>query len=483
MPYTLQYSNPAKSALIVADGTINNSTSLHLVGRNAAGYGQSIAENFLHSLENFASDTSPSNPIEGQLWYNTSYPTNKVLNVYNGTNWVPANGVYQQSDEPVTKKAGDIWVKTSTSKVYIWNSSAWILVGPEVTLGGKNGTYTTTLRDSLGDLSIDHSVVITYLNDEIISIVSREEFIPNPVIAGFTKIYPGLNVSTSSFNGTPAKVIGLASTALSLKLSGIVDPISADNFLRSDIPGTISGFLNINNNGGIRIGAIAQTVVLEKQANNNAVLSNRVSGSTIGISIVKDNAVNQIITVNGNTLRVGINNLSPTVALDVTGSGKFSGKLTVSSTDIDSVIVAGGATFTKTITTDGGITARQESAFNKKMVVGYVGSTGTAIEPGEPNAWDIGTAAKPFKTIYATSINNGSVTSSFVVTGMITAFGSNSNIPAGWLLCDGASHLRSSYANLFAVIGDAYGATSGNHFSAPTLASPGNPNIVYIIKY
>ena len=183
MPYTLQYSNPAKSALIVADGTINNSTSLHLVGRNAAGYGQSIAENFLHSLENFASDTSPSNPIEGQLWYNTSYPTNKVLNVYNGANWVPANGVYQQSDEPVTKKAGDIWVKTSTSKVYIWNSSAWILVGPEVTLGGKNGTYTTTLRDSLGDLSIDHSVVITYLNDEIISIVSREEFIPNPVIA------------------------------------------------------------------------------------------------------------------------------------------------------------------------------------------------------------------------------------------------------------------------------------------------------------
>jgi hypothetical protein len=97
MSYQIPYSNTLKGNLILEDETIDeNQTSLRFVGRNAAGYGEAIAFSFLRSLENFASDTSPSNPIEGQLWYNTSYPTNKVLNVYNGANWVPANGVYQQ---------------------------------------------------------------------------------------------------------------------------------------------------------------------------------------------------------------------------------------------------------------------------------------------------------------------------------------------------------------------------------------------------
>lgn len=39
--------------------------------------------------------------------------------------------------------------------------------------------------------------------------------------------------------------------------------------------------------------------------------------------------------------------------------------------------------------------------------------------------------------------------------------------PAGWLICNGASLLRSSYPLLFAVIGTSYGAVDGTHFSLP----------------
>jgi len=41
--------------------------------------------------------------------------------------------------------------------------------------------------------------------------------------------------------------------------------------------------------------------------------------------------------------------------------------------------------------------------------------------------------------------------------------------PGGWLLCDGASYLRSSYPNLFTAIGTTWGAVDGTHFNVPDL--------------
>lgn len=39
--------------------------------------------------------------------------------------------------------------------------------------------------------------------------------------------------------------------------------------------------------------------------------------------------------------------------------------------------------------------------------------------------------------------------------------------PAGWLLCNGASQLRSDYPDLFAAIGTTFGAVDGTHFTLP----------------
>jgi len=43
-------------------------------------------------------------------------------------------------------------------------------------------------------------------------------------------------------------------------------------------------------------------------------------------------------------------------------------------------------------------------------------------------------------------------------------------VPADWLLCNGASVLRSAYKDLFAAIGTAYGSADANHFNLPNLA-------------
>jgi microcystin-dependent protein len=53
-----------------------------------------------------------------------------------------------------------------------------------------------------------------------------------------------------------------------------------------------------------------------------------------------------------------------------------------------------------------------------------------------------------------------------VPVGTITAYG-GSTAPDGWLLCDGASVSRSTYASLYAVISTAYGSADVNSFNVP----------------
>jgi hypothetical protein len=74
------------TAIIVLDGTKDTtSTSLTLFGRLVQNYGDQTNENFVHLLENFALDSSPANPIKGQLWYDTNVNNIKA---YSGTNWI-----------------------------------------------------------------------------------------------------------------------------------------------------------------------------------------------------------------------------------------------------------------------------------------------------------------------------------------------------------------------------------------------------------
>ena len=82
MPYTIDYSDSGKSPIVVNDGTVDTSTSLSLIGKNYTNFGEVLNENQLHLLENFASGSAPSNPTEGQLWYDT---TNNKLMIYDGS--------------------------------------------------------------------------------------------------------------------------------------------------------------------------------------------------------------------------------------------------------------------------------------------------------------------------------------------------------------------------------------------------------------
>ena len=71
---------------VVGDGTVNTTaTDLALVGRAVTNYGDYQNENYVYLLENFANGTAPTQPILGQLWYDSS---SDIISAYNtGNTW------------------------------------------------------------------------------------------------------------------------------------------------------------------------------------------------------------------------------------------------------------------------------------------------------------------------------------------------------------------------------------------------------------
>jgi hypothetical protein len=111
----------------LADGTLDNTTGLTFVGRNYVGYGEFQQENFVRLLENFANDTRPENPLEGQLWYDT---TDQILKYYNGSTFKPISNTTAGASAPTNTVVGDAWWDSENNQFRVWNGTQWKVIGP-----------------------------------------------------------------------------------------------------------------------------------------------------------------------------------------------------------------------------------------------------------------------------------------------------------------------------------------------------------------
>ena len=148
MAYTVNKTNSSASPNLytVNNSVVNTETDISFIGKGYAGYGETVAENFLHLLENFSNTSAPTKPIIGQLWWDS---TNSRLKVHNGSAFVPAgsNAPYQ-SAAPSSMVAGDVWIDSDTDQLYLYTGSASVLVGPP-TAGTTNGFTFHTILDSV----------------------------------------------------------------------------------------------------------------------------------------------------------------------------------------------------------------------------------------------------------------------------------------------------------------------------------------------
>ena len=102
MAYVINLTN-GQQLTTVEDGTIDQSTTIKLVGKNYAGYGEIQNENFVHLMESFSSGNSPANPLSGQIWFDSSV---KKLKFYDGTKFRTTGGAEVATTQPVGLTTG-----------------------------------------------------------------------------------------------------------------------------------------------------------------------------------------------------------------------------------------------------------------------------------------------------------------------------------------------------------------------------------------
>ena len=397
MAYTIAYTDQAnKGTITVEDGTINTETTLKIPGRNTTAYGSAVAENFLHLLENFANNTEPDRPVEGQLWYDTSLG-NEQLKVYDGTQWVNAAGIKKATNEPDTvgSQIGDLWVDTDNQQLYLFSGSGWVLVGPQFSDGLQTGASPVQI------IAVDNATYTAIQIDvaaQPVAIIATESFTPKTTIAGFTTINPGINLSTRNITGDGApKFYGTAEKAETLIVGS--ENVAAAQFMRKDATNIALFPMNIQNNQGINYGVNGElNVGVEGQA---GIIQHNIEGSNIDLRVRNSGTTRTVIRVDSN-LRVGINNEAPDEALDVTGNIKSSGKITVNDTtesntfSTGSLIVKGGIGIAKNAYVGGNVN-----------VSGLV--TTTNVRPDSNNTRNLGESDIKWRNVYATTFTGNLV--------------------------------------------------------------------------
>lgn len=212
----------------IADGsTDSSSTTLKLLGRGVTNYGEIMAENLVWLTENFANNSQPGNPLDGQLWFDKS---DLKMKVRHSAAWNPINGITVSATTPVgTFVEGDLWWDQDDDQLYGWDDdgSSWVLIGPSVSTLDPNIALDAAmigidLDPGPGQLIIvivDGEVVAawsddtyntaTYINNNVSITIGGTSIPVNLPTAFPSGVLPGCNLNNATltagspvFNGT-----------------------------------------------------------------------------------------------------------------------------------------------------------------------------------------------------------------------------------------------------------------------------------------
>lgn len=360
MAYTINKTNGAVLTT-VADGTIDNTSDLTLVGKNYSGYGEILNENFVKLMENFASSSRPASPLAGQLWWDL---TNSLLKVYTGSGFKIISGSTASATQPTGATLGDLWFDTVNYQLRVYNGSSWTLIGPSFTAGtGVSGAVITTVLDNTG---ANHVIVQFYVNQIIVAIVSKDStFTPQAAIAGFATISPGIQLSSSVVGST---FVGTATNA------DLLDNLNSTQFIRSDQNASTSGTLTVLNNNGLSVGASSDLKFAISQS--DAIVTNQSVDGDIIFRVTKSSG-------------------GPTVVMSIDGATGFITATTPSANDNS----------TKICTT----------AYVDSSTTGFLKVDGTKRLTGSllPNAnvtVDLGSNSFRYSTVYCQNLNGQALT-------------------------------------------------------------------------
>jgi hypothetical protein len=378
MAYTINLTDGTVFATIT-DGTINTSSSMTLVGKNYAGYGEFLDENFIHLLESGSNTTAPAAPLTGQLWWDK---TNTLLKVYTGTVFKNIGSATASATQPASNVTGDLWYDTTNQQLKVYTGATFLVVGPGYTSAqGTSGAIPETILNSTGATRFITSL---YVNNTRVGVVyDGAQFVPEAaLLAAFPIIYPGITLSASV---SSAVFAGTATNA------ALLDNLDSSDFMRATANTATTGRLQVNNANGIFIGT--SNVVNISQSTNDGILATPVSGGNL-------------------IIRTNVAGTTYTVATALGANGTFA--------------VANAATVGTTLSVTGNITGAN------------INTAGLVSATGNINGGNVNTVLVAATTLSATAnVQGGNVNTA----GLITATGniiSAANISGSFVLGNGS---------------------------------------------
>jgi hypothetical protein len=309
MAYTINLTDGTVFATIV-DGTINTASSMILVGKNYAGYGEFLDENFIHLLENGANTTAPATPLTGQLWWDK---TNNLLKVYNGSIFKTISAATASASQPASNVTGDLWYDTTNQQLKVYTGAAFIVVGPGFsTAQGTSGAIPETILNSVG---ATRYITSLYVNNVRVGIVYEgASFTPEVSLqTAFPTIFPGITLSASVAGAVFA---GSATNAQ------LLDNLDSLQFMRSDTATATTGILRVQNNTGLFVGAA--NVFNVNTTTTDANIKSNISGGNLIIQANVGGVTYNVATALGASGIFAISNAA-TVGTTLTVTGNSSG--------------------------------------------------------------------------------------------------------------------------------------------------------------
>lgn len=136
----------------ITDGTVDTTTtSITLIGKNFPTYGEILNQNLIRMIENFAFGSSPTGPLEGQIWYDSS---NNILKYYRGGTdsnyWQTLGNLTSSASEPTNPQQDDFWWDSASQQLKYYDNLEWVTIGPQTSDVGSikipaDTTYTVDI--------------------------------------------------------------------------------------------------------------------------------------------------------------------------------------------------------------------------------------------------------------------------------------------------------------------------------------------------
>lgn len=358
MAYTITLTDGTLFATI-ADGTINQSSSMTLIGKNYAGYGDFLDENFIHLLENGSNTTAPPSPLTGQLWWDK---TNSLLKVYNGTTFKTISAATASATQPSSNVTGDLWYDTVNQQLKAWTGSAFIVIGPAFSAGqGTSGAIPETITNSVG---ASRFITSLYVNNNRVAIVyDSSSFTPQASLqSAFPTIYPGITLTTTN----SPQFAGTANNA------SFLNSLTSSQFMRSDANTSTTGVLRVLNDSGLFVGTGNAFSVTESV--NDAVISSTISNANLVIAANVSGTQQTVATALGTGVLAVANALTAGTTISAAGNVTGSNLLTAGIVSATGNITAGNISTTLATATTLSATANVQAG--NLRTTGLISATG-----------------------------------------------------------------------------------------------------------